>query len=55
MFKWYEIMLGNNFPALMQMVHMREGNLNFLMCSVLISQSSVHTIGKFEGIGKITI
>ena len=55
MFKWYEIMLGNNFPALMQMVHIREGNFNFPMCNVSISQSSVHTIGKFEEIRKITI
>ena len=33
----------------------REGNFNFPMCIISVSQSSAQTIGKFEQIGKITI
>ena len=39
---------------LIQMVNIKEGNFNFPMYNILISQSSVHTIGKFEQIAKIT-
>ena len=48
-------MLGNNFPTLIQMVNIREGNFNFPMFSISISQSTVQTIGKSEQIGKIKI
>ena len=53
--KLYEIILRNNFPTLIQMVNIKEGNFNFPMFSISISQSSVQAIGKFEQIGKITI
>ena len=43
------------FPTLIQMVNIREGNFNFPMFSISISQSSVQAIGKFEQIGKITV
>ena len=47
--------MKKKFPTLIQMVNIREGNFNFPMFSISISQSSVQAIGKFEQIGKITV
>ena len=48
-------MLGNNYSYANTMVNIKEGNFNFPMYSISIAQISVHTIGKFELIGKITL
>ena len=37
------------------MVNIKEGNFSLSKYNILISQSSVHTIWKFELIGKITL
>ena len=47
--------MGNSFPKLIQIVNIREGNFNFVMCSILFSQSNVQTCWKFEQTEKITI